>query len=99
MNEITTTISELLATSKQIAESAQRVAHIAPRGLLLIAPSDDRTVSPAQSQRIFDAAGEPKELLIVEGAAHADAHGAAPEEYERRVLGFLARHLDGVSPV
>ena len=29
MNEITTTISELLATSRQIAESAQRVAQIA----------------------------------------------------------------------
>jgi methyl-accepting chemotaxis protein len=29
MSEITTTINELLATSKQIAESAQRVAHIA----------------------------------------------------------------------
>lgn len=29
MTEITTTISELLATSRQIAESAQRVAHVA----------------------------------------------------------------------
>jgi methyl-accepting chemotaxis protein len=29
MNEISTTISELLATSRQIAESAQRVAHVA----------------------------------------------------------------------
>lgn len=77
----------------------QRVAHIAPRALLLIAPSEDRTVSPSQSQRMFDAAGEPKELFIVEGAAHADAHAAEPEAYERRVLDFLARHLDGVPPV
>jgi dipeptidyl aminopeptidase/acylaminoacyl peptidase len=77
----------------------RRAAHIAPRGLLLIAPSGDRTVSPEQSQRIFDAAGEPKELFIVEGAGHSDAHAAAPEAYERRVLAFLARHLDGVAPV
>lgn len=76
-----------------------RVARIAPRGLLLIAPADDRTVSPEQSQRMFDAAGEPKELFVVEGAAHADAHAAAPEAYERRVLDFLARYLDGVPPV
>ena len=48
---------------------------------------------------MFDAAGEPKELFIVEGAAHSDAHAAAPEAYERRVLDFLARHLDGVPPV
>lgn len=77
----------------------QRVPRIAPRGLLLIAPTGDRTVSPEQSRRMFEAAGEPKELYVVEGAAHADAHAAAPEAYERRVLDFLARHLDGVPPV
>ncbi|MEX1072076.1 MAG: alpha/beta fold hydrolase [Chloroflexota bacterium] len=76
-----------------------QVARIAPRGLLLISPSADRLVSPAQAERLFHAAGEPKELLVVQGAAHAEAHAAAPELYERRVLDFLARHLDGVPPV
>ena len=75
-----------------------RVAHIAPRGLLLISPGEDRLVSPAQSERLFRAAGEPKELVVVEGAGHAEAHAAAPELYERRVLDFLGRHLDGASP-
>ncbi len=88
-----------LRVGARLRSPIQRVARIAPRGLLLIAPSDDRTVSPEQSRRMFDAAGEPKELFIVEGAAHADAHAAAPEAYERRVLDFLARHLDGVPPV
>jgi dipeptidyl aminopeptidase/acylaminoacyl peptidase len=88
-----------LRAGARLRSPIQRVAGIAPRGLLLIAPSGDRTVSPEQSQRIFDAAGEPKELFVVEGAAHADAHTAAPEAYERRVLDFLARHLDGASPV
>jgi dipeptidyl aminopeptidase/acylaminoacyl peptidase len=77
----------------------QQVARLAPRGLLLIAPAEDRLVSPAQSQRMYEAAGEPKELFVVEGAAHAEAHTAAPDAYERRVLDFLARHLDGVPPV
>lgn len=76
-----------------------RVGQIAPRGLLLIAPDQDRLVSPEQSQRMFRAAGEPKELFVVKGAAHAEAHTTAPEAYERRVLDFLARHLDGVPPV
>lgn len=88
-----------LRARARLQSPIQRVAQIAPRALLLIAPSDDRTVSPEQSRRMFDAAGEPKELFIVEGAAHADAHTAAPEAYERRVLDFLARHLDGVPPV
>jgi dipeptidyl aminopeptidase/acylaminoacyl peptidase len=77
----------------------QRVAQIAPRGLLLIIPGGDAVVSPGQSQRLYRAAGEPKELFLVEGAAHADAHSLAPEAYERRVLEFLARHLDGAPPV
>jgi dipeptidyl aminopeptidase/acylaminoacyl peptidase len=75
------------------------VAHIAPRGLLLISPGGDRLVSPHQSERMFRAAGEPKELFVVPGAAHAEAHATAPEAYERRVLEFLARHLDGEAPV
>lgn len=88
-----------LRAGVRLRSPIRRVAQIAPRGLLLIAPTGDRTVSPEQSQRIFEAAGEPKELFLVEGAAHSDAHGAAPEAYERRVLEFLARHLDGVPPV
>lgn len=76
-----------------------RVARIAPRGLLLISPGADRLVSPEQSRRMFRAAGEPKELFVVPGAAHGEAHTADPEAYERRVLDFLARHLDGVPPV
>jgi len=76
-----------------------RVAHIAPRGLLLISPGQDRLVSPHQSERMFRAAGEPKELFVVEGAAHSEAHSSAPGTYERRVLEFLARHLDGEAPV
>jgi dipeptidyl aminopeptidase/acylaminoacyl peptidase len=77
----------------------QQVARIAPRGLLLIAPAEDRLVSPAQSRRMYEAAGEPKELFVVDGAAHAEAHMVAPDAYERRVLDFLAHHLDGVPPV
>jgi dipeptidyl aminopeptidase/acylaminoacyl peptidase len=76
-----------------------RVSQIAPRALLLISPGEDRLVSPQQSQRMFRAAGEPKELFVVPGAAHAEAHLTAPEAYERRVLDFLARHLDGEAPV
>jgi uncharacterized protein len=68
---------------------------LAPRGLMLIAPREDRVVSWTQSQRLFDAAHEPKELYIVEGAAHGYAHEVAGAEYERRVLAFLERHLDG----
>jgi dipeptidyl aminopeptidase/acylaminoacyl peptidase len=70
-----------------------QASRIAPRGLLLIAPREDRVVSWTQSQRLYDAAREPKELYVVEGAAHGEAHAVGGEEYERRVLAFLKRFL------
>jgi uncharacterized protein len=61
--------------------------------LLLIAGEQDRHTPLAQSQRLFDAAPDPKQLWVVPGAAHVNFHRFAPEEYERRVLDFLANAL------
>ena len=76
-----------------------RAAQIAPRGLLLIAPREDALVSWTQSVALYRAAGEPKELYVVPGAAHSDAHLVGGAEYEGRVLAFLERHLDRATPV
>jgi alpha-beta hydrolase superfamily lysophospholipase len=70
------------------------VARIAPRALLVISPQEDRLIDASQSRRLFEAAGEPKELYEVPGAAHGESHAVAGEAYEERVLGFLARHLE-----
>lgn len=69
------------------------VARIAPRPLLLIAPREDRLIDWRQSVRLYEAAGEPKELMVIDGAGHAEAYTSAPEAYRQRVLDFLARHL------
>ena len=69
------------------------VARIAPRALLLIAPQGDQLISWHQSEKLFAAAGEPKELFIVPDAGHAEAYALAPEAYRSRVLDFLERHL------
>ena len=83
----------MLRTRSWLAGPLQAVGRIAPRPLLLIAPREDRLISWRQSLRLYEAAGEPKELMVVEGAAHAEAYAVAPEAYRRRVLGFLERHL------
>ncbi len=75
-----------------------RVADIAPRGLLIIGPREDQLIDHDQVLRLYDAAGDPKELYVVEGAGHPDAHALGGADYERRVLDFLARHLDGIEP-
>jgi uncharacterized protein len=83
----------MLRTRSWLADPLRAVARIAPRPLLLIAPREDRLISWRQSLRLYEAAGEPKELMVVEGAAHAEAYAVGPEAYRRRVLDFLERHL------
>ncbi len=70
------------------------VARIAPRALLVITPTADRLISWRQGLALFEAAHEPKELYVVEGAAHGDSYVADPAGYQNRVLDFLQRHLE-----
>ena len=77
----------------RLMDPIRAVARIAPRALLLIAPREDRLISWRQSLRLFEAAGEPKELVVVEGAGHAEAYAMDPQAYREQVLDFLERHL------
>jgi dipeptidyl aminopeptidase/acylaminoacyl peptidase len=77
----------------KLTQPVDRVAAISPRGLLLIAPREDRLTSWTQSRRLYDAAKEPKELYVVEGAEHGDARRQGGAAYEARVLAFLDRFM------
>ncbi len=78
----------------RIVDPIDRVGRLSPRALLLIAPRGDRLTHYTQSLDLYRAAGEPKELYLVEGAEHGLAREVGGAEYERRVLSFLERHLD-----
>jgi len=60
---------------------------------LIVSGALDRHTTPHETKRIFDAAPEPKELWIVDGAAHVDLHAFTPQAYEARVGAFLAKYL------
>lgn len=60
---------------------------------LFIAGAEDLHTPLAASRRLFAAAHAPKELWVVDGAAHTNLHKHTGAEYERRVLSFLRRHL------
>jgi alpha-beta hydrolase superfamily lysophospholipase len=80
-------------TRSRLADPLRSVARIAPRALLVIAPKDDSLISWRQSLRLFEAAGEPKELYVAEGAGHAEAYAVDPVRYRQVVLSFLERYL------
>lgn len=67
------------------------VADIAPRPLLIIHGTLDSIVPAAMGRELFERAGEPKELWLIEGANHTAAIEAAPEEFRRRVCGLFER--------
>ena len=70
-------------------------AHAAP--MLIVQGAEDERARPSEARMIHAHAGGPKELWIIDGAAHVDLHRFAGEAYERRVLDFLGRHLDGTA--
>ena len=69
------------------------VSEISPRPLLLVAGTADNDTPLPVMERLFAAAGEPKQLWVVPGAGHGGAFALAPQEYAERVIGFLDRAL------
>lgn len=61
--------------------------------LLIMAGSDDRHTTLAESRRLFAAASQPKRLWVVPGAAHVDLHRFAPQAYRAQLFAFLDEHL------
>lgn len=70
------------------------VANISPRALMLVSASEDAIVDPQESQRMYELAGEPKELHVLEGIEHHAIYKGAPfDEWTAQAVRFLTEHL------
>jgi fermentation-respiration switch protein FrsA (DUF1100 family) len=69
------------------------VKQIQPRPLLLMQGGADQVVSPRSGELLFAEAGEPKEFWYEPSIGHVMFETKFPEEYEKRVVGFLDKHL------
>jgi uncharacterized protein len=78
----------------RLGDPIDAVGRLTPRALLVIVPVEDRLISWRQGLALYEAAGQPKELLVVPGAGHGEAYVADPDRYQGRVLDFLERHLE-----
>lgn len=61
--------------------------------LLLISGTNDAHTTLPETERLFAAAREPKEIWIVPGAGHFNMHSYAGRTYENRILDFLYQYL------
>jgi uncharacterized protein len=59
--------------------------------ILMIGGAIDEHTTVEDTQRLFAAAREPKELWIIPDAAHVDYLNARGDDYQRRVLAFFQR--------
>lgn len=78
-----------LGESIDSAQPLQAVGSLSPRPLFVIADEGDAVIGSDETERLFQAASEPKQFWLIPGADHARGWQAAPEEYERRVVDFL----------
>ncbi len=75
------------------ADPVRVVAAIAPRALFIIHGPHDPYIPMSEVQRLFDTAGEPKELWVLPEAGHTQALELRPEECEQRLIAFFDRWL------
>jgi uncharacterized protein len=74
-------------------EPLGEVAKITPHASLFVHGLLDETCEPNDSLRLYEAAGEPKELWLLEEAGHCDAYFADRAAYCERVGSFFEDHL------
>jgi uncharacterized protein len=71
----------------------REIGRITPRPLLLIHSTTDETIAVDDAYRLYDAAGEPKELWIGDATSHCGVYFIDRAYYCRRVADFFAKHL------
>jgi fermentation-respiration switch protein FrsA (DUF1100 family) len=69
--------------------SADVVGAIAPRPILFIAGTVDPVVSLADARALYDAAGDPKQIDVIEGAGHGGYMAVAGDAYVARLRAFF----------
>ena len=73
------------------------VARLSPVPILFIHGTGDRVIAPSHSERLYEAAQEPKRLILVPGAGHLDVFRGEQRETERSALVAFYREALGSS--
>lgn len=73
------------------------VGRIAPRPLLIMHGTRDAIVNPDMARRLYEAASEPKQLMMIEGADHYGALQDRADEIVPRLLDFFLSCVQGRS--
>ena len=89
-------LPRILGVDADALRPIDRIDEVSAPVLVAAGTADTRTTL-AETRALFARAREPKQLWTVEGAGHIDLEAHAPEEYRRRVVGFLAERLQQIA--
>jgi len=62
--------AEKWLSSFRLISPIKYIAEIAPRPLLLVHGSEDEVVEVTHARKLYDRAGEPKQIIVIDGAGH-----------------------------
>lgn len=84
----------LIGTAIDTISPLRVIGRIAPRPILIIHGTRDRVVDVHDARQLYQAAGPPKTLWLIEGAGHSETRRLAPAaEWDARVADFFREHL------
>ena len=92
--EIQEMILARMIDDAKIHNPLNEIAKISPRPLLIIHGTDDVGIDLAGVKRLFELAGEPKDLVIVEGADHVLSNPVAYEITMSTVVEWFSNQLN-----
>ena len=70
-------VRSVIALASQTSGALQMAPYLAPRPLLVIHGTRDKVLPVANARKIYDAAGQPKELRLFNDAGHGLTHARA----------------------
>ena len=74
-------------------DTAAVIAEISPVPVMIIHGGNDDKIGPNIGRQLYEAAGEPKELVWFEEAGHVNFEEFYPQEYRDALVGFFDEHL------
>jgi fermentation-respiration switch protein FrsA (DUF1100 family) len=81
--------------SLDLVRPVDEIGRISPRPVLIIQGMADSLASVDTTQRLYDAAGEPRFLWTEAGVPHLSMYTYYPTQYADRVIGFFDQYLLG----
>jgi len=79
--------------SPELVRPVDDIAHISPRPVFIIQSMDDGMVPLNSAQRLFDAAGEPRQLWTENDAPHMNMYAYYKTRYTKQVIRFFDKYL------